>query len=95
MHVVASPCRSFVKQVVINMHKVLVRFGIMHAVATNICCWLITTVVEANEDFRAISTHELMQQQQQQSTVEQHLDINGGSPHSDTVHYAIHMHTLS
>ena len=59
------------------MHKVLVRFGIMHVVATNICCWLVTTVVEANEDFRTISTHELVEQQQQQSTVVQHRDING------------------
>ena len=80
---------SLAPQVVINMHKVLVRFGIMHVVATNICCWLVTTVVEANEDFRAISNHELLEKQhqhqqlqphhqhQQPHVIVQHLELNG------------------
>lgn len=78
-HITFTFCQTFFvfknHKVVINMHKVLVRFGIMHIVATNICCWLVTTVVEANEDFRTISKHGLLEKQQQ------HQQLQPDHPH--------------
>ena len=39
-------------QVVINIHKAFVRFGLVHIVATNLCVWAYTSILETSEDFR-------------------------------------------
>ncbi|CAD5119455.1 DgyrCDS8062 [Dimorphilus gyrociliatus] len=39
-------------RVVINMHKALARFGLVHIAATNLCVWLLCTIHETDEDWR-------------------------------------------
>ena len=38
-------------QIVVNVHKAVVRFGFMHMVATNVCVWIASTVAETQVDF--------------------------------------------
>ncbi|ESO90608.1 hypothetical protein LOTGIDRAFT_93639, partial [Lottia gigantea] len=41
-------------KLVIDKHKAAVRFGLMHLLATNICVWLVTAVMETAEDFHQL-----------------------------------------
>ena len=38
-------------QVIVNFHKPLVRLGLLHLIATNICDWAMTVSLEATEAF--------------------------------------------
>lgn len=39
-------------QLVIDKQKALVRFGMMHIMATNLCVLLVTVIAETAEDYR-------------------------------------------
>ena len=37
---------------VIKKHKAFVRFGLVHVVATNICVWILTIILETSEEWK-------------------------------------------
>ena len=45
-------------QVVINVYKAVVRFGLIHMAATNMCCWASTVILETTEAFHAHAHHD-------------------------------------
>ena len=60
----------FLFQVVINVYKAVVRFGLIHMAATNMCCWASTVILETTEAFHAHAHH----------------DEGHGESHGDTSH---------
>ncbi|KAK6172603.1 hypothetical protein SNE40_016226 [Patella caerulea] len=42
-------------KLVIDKHKAAVRFGLMHLLATNICVWLVTAIMETSEDYNQLN----------------------------------------
>ena len=47
-----NPTSSLHSQIAINKHKAFVRFGLTHVVASNVCVWFLTTIMETSEDLR-------------------------------------------